>query len=554
MKELISPFISYDFMLLGLLAALINSIGLSFSGTFLVNKKMSFVGDSFSHAVMPGFALAYYFFGLSFVPLVIGGILVSLLLSFIFMMSRTEGQSDDDSALAPLFVTFMSIGIFIISITKNKLDLFHILFGSILSTSFEILVLMSISSFVTVVFFVLFWEKIIFESTDNVYLSQRGVNTKLLNFMFYFVVFQSLVFTFINIGTLLAFGFLVLPTSISRLLSRNLKLQVVLSFMFSLVGIFVGLLISYHFPVPTGSSIIIVLGLMFILVFLFKYGGFMKYFLILIITCTSAQAKIPVVVSSFSILSSMIKDIAKDKVEIITIVGANQDAHEYQESVQDSVKISKSDLVFVHGLGFDEKIISITKATKVPYIVTSFGVRPIKTTQNEVDPHAWHDPRNANIYYKNIYHALTKLLPNEESFFSFNYNAKINEVNQIYKDYKSLRNKLRKPVFRVLTTHDAFSYLGNAYQITFEAPKSLSTEAEPSAKDVAKIVDQIRSNKIEKIVIENMSNPQILEMIMRETKAKSGGTLCADALTELNGPCPDYTMLLKYNIKKIVED
>lgn len=105
---------------------------------------------------------------------------------------------------------------------------------------------------------------------------------------------------------------------------------------------------------------------------------------------------------------------------------------------------------------------------------------------------------------------------------------------------------------KVITTHDAFGYFGAAYGVSFIAPVGLSNNAEPSAQALAGLVDQIRSEKIRALFMENMTSPRMMEVIARETGAEEGGTLYSDALSAPGGPAPTYTAMFRYNVPALI--
>ena len=103
----------------------------------------------------------------------------------------------------------------------------------------------------------------------------------------------------------------------------------------------------------------------------------------------------------------------------------------------------------------------------------------------------------------------------------------------------------------VLTDHDAFGYFSDAYGIRFAGLQGVSTDAEPSAVDVASMIRQIKGRKIAALFLENIVNPAQLSRIAEETGVKIGGTLYSDALTEANGAAPTYIDLMRHNIETI---
>jgi len=105
---------------------------------------------------------------------------------------------------------------------------------------------------------------------------------------------------------------------------------------------------------------------------------------------------------------------------------------------------------------------------------------------------------------------------------------------------------------RIISSHDAFGYFQEAYGIEFIAPQGVSTEAEPSARDVARIITQIRQLKIPAVFPENISDPRLMQRIAQETGARIGGKLYSDALTSEKGDAASYLDLMRHNMKQLV--
>ena len=102
---------------------------------------------------------------------------------------------------------------------------------------------------------------------------------------------------------------------------------------------------------------------------------------------------------------------------------------------------------------------------------------------------------------------------------------------------------------KIITTHDAFGYFGAAYGMEFIAPEGVSTESEASAKDVAKIIRQIKAEKVPAVFLENVTNSRLLDQIAKETGAKIGGTLYSDALSPPSGPAGTYLDMFRNNVE-----
>ena len=258
----------------------------------------------------------------------------------------------------------------------------------------------------------------------------------------------------------------------------------------------------------------------------------------------------PKIVVSFSILADMTRQVVGDNAEIISLVGANGDVHEYQPSPKDSQTILSADLVIVNGLGLEgwlERFIT-SSGYKGNIIYASKGVNIIKD-----DPHAWQDLQNGEIYIRNILGGLIAYNPSKTANYSASATKYISELETLNEWVKLEFSKVPPEKRKVISTHDAFGYFARAYNIEFLAPIGLNTESQPSAKDITKLIDQIRTQKITAVFFENMTDSRIIKQLEKDAGAHIGGTLYSDALSEPQQPAPNYIAMFKYNVPSLVK-
>jgi zinc/manganese transport system substrate-binding protein len=279
-----------------------------------------------------------------------------------------------------------------------------------------------------------------------------------------------------------------------------------------------------------------------------------------ILTATSALAQERVkVVATFSILADLAKNVGGDRIDVEALVGPNGDAHVYAPAPVDAKKVADAKVVLTNGLGFEGWIARLVKAsgTKAPIVVASKGVKARKAEGGHdhdhggSDPHAWQAVANVKTYVTNIRDALIAADPSGKQAYEANANAYLAKLDALDKDIRDAVAKIAPERRRIITTHDAFGYFKDAYGVDFIAPQGVSTESEASAKDVAKIITQIKRQKIPAIFIENVSDPRLLKRISDETGAKIGGTLYSDALTDEKGPAPSYIDMIRYNVETL---
>jgi zinc/manganese transport system substrate-binding protein len=275
-----------------------------------------------------------------------------------------------------------------------------------------------------------------------------------------------------------------------------------------------------------------------------------------------AQEKLPVV-ASFSILGDIVQNVGGDRVVVKSLVGPNSDAHVYSPSPADAKTLADAKIVFTNGLGFEGWIGRLVKSsnTKAPNVIVSKGIKPRKLAgaqghghghgHGDGDPHAWQSVLNVKLYVANVRDGLIAADPAGKAAYEANAAAYLAKLDALDGEIRETISRIPADRRKIITTHDAFGYFKDAYGVEFIAPQGVSTESEASARDVARIIQQIRKQRIPAIFLENVSDPRLLKRIADETGAKVGGTLYSDALTDEKGPAPTYIDLIRHNIRTL---
>ena len=281
---------------------------------------------------------------------------------------------------------------------------------------------------------------------------------------------------------------------------------------------------------------------------------------------TFAQEKLPVV-ASFSVLGDFVRQIGGDRVSVTTLVGPDGDAHVYSPTPADAKAMAAARLVVVNGLHFEGWLPRLVKSsgTKATMATVTKGIAPLEADDDHDDkgkgghahahghddPHAWQSVANAKIYVANIRDALSAADPAGKASYEANATAYLAELDMLEGEVKAAVARIPAERRKAITTHDAFGYFVKAYGIEFVAPQGVSTEAEASARDVARIIRQVKAQKIPAVFLENVTNPRLVEQIARESGAKVGGRLYSDALSAESGPAGTYIRMMKHNISEI---
>ena len=275
--------------------------------------------------------------------------------------------------------------------------------------------------------------------------------------------------------------------------------------------------------------------------------------LIAALTAAPAFAEDMKIVASFSILGDMVEQVVGDHADVTTIVGPDADAHVYQPSVADARAVAEADVIFVNGLGFEtwsDTLIAESGTEGTVYVATE-GVTPV-LVDGEIDPHAWNALTNGVVYVQNIADAMSDAMPDHATEFQANAASYISTLYALHADTLQRLAALPEERRTVVTAHDAFGYLADAYSMNFIAPIGIDTEAEPSAQELAALITQIREDGVAALFVENITSPVLVQQIADETGLKIGGKLFSDALSERGGPATSYRAMFEHNLGQLL--
>jgi len=270
------------------------------------------------------------------------------------------------------------------------------------------------------------------------------------------------------------------------------------------------------------------------------------------------------VVASFSILGNLVQEVGGDRVQVTSLVGPGEDAHVWQAKPADLKKLSGASLFFVNGLGFEGwlKRVEQAAAYKGKVITVTKGIKPLTLKEEghhdhdghdhgKTDPHAWHDPRAVLVMVDNISAALQAADPTGAAQYRNNATAFKAKISQLDTQTAAAFAAIPAANRKVVTSHDALGYLGARYQIQLLPLQGISTEAEPSAKEMAALIREIRKSKIKAVFAENISNPKLIDQIARETSAKVGAPIYSDAL-DTKTPANTWIGMFTHNTQAIL--
>jgi zinc/manganese transport system substrate-binding protein len=264
------------------------------------------------------------------------------------------------------------------------------------------------------------------------------------------------------------------------------------------------------------------------------------------------------VVASFSIVADLVRNVGGERIDLVTLVGPDGDAHVYAPTPADGRRLAAAQVIFVNGLGFEGWINRLVKSsgTKAAVVEAAKGVATVADSgpgghAHGADPHAWQSVANVKIYVENIRDGLIAADPAGRETYAANAAAYLETLAQLDGEIRAAVARIPADRRRIITSHEAFGHFERAYGVDFVAPQGVSTEAEASAKDVARIIQQVRKERIGAVFFENISDPRLIQRIAAETGAKIGERLYSDALSGPDGPAGTYIDMMRHNIRAL---
>ena len=268
------------------------------------------------------------------------------------------------------------------------------------------------------------------------------------------------------------------------------------------------------------------------------------------------------VVATFSVIGDMVANVAGDKVDLVTLVGPAGDTELFKPSLADGKSVAEAKIVFMNDLNdeFEPWLEPLLKQAKFSgaKIVVSRGAKTLtsveeraprnKSGEEEIDQHAWLDPKNGVIYVRNIAAALVKRDPANAAEYRARADAYIRELQALDTWAKAEVAALPLAKRRVLASHDSLQYLAKAYGITLLSINGWTNNSEPSAAELARLTQQIRQENIHALFLDSITDPRAMQQVAKETGVSIGGTLYGDALSKPGEEADTYLKMLRHDV------
>jgi ABC-type Zn uptake system ZnuABC Zn-binding protein ZnuA len=259
------------------------------------------------------------------------------------------------------------------------------------------------------------------------------------------------------------------------------------------------------------------------------------------------------VVASFSLLADLVAQVGGPAVQVHALVGPDADAHAFTPAPADAQRLAKAGLIVVNGLGFEGWIDRLVKASgsKAPVLVASTGIT-LRRVGGLVDPHAWQSLVAAQRYVENIRAALVAARPAQAAAIDARAKAYTAQLAALDAHVRARLAAIAPAQRRIVTSHDAFGYLADAWGLEMRAALGWTSAGEASAADVARLIRQLKAQQARALFVENISDPRLVERIAREAGASVGGTLYSDALSPPGTRADSYLKLMTHNAETLL--
>lgn len=257
---LVEPFAGFGFMRRALVGCAALSLGVSPVGVLLTLRRMSLAGDALSHGVLPGVAIGYYIAGLSVGAMAFGGLVAGAVVAGLAGLVSRATALREDASLAAFYLSSLAFGVVLISARGDAVDLRHILFGGVLALDDTALVLIAASTSLSLITLALLFRPIALEAADPGFLRSASGLSAVAHFVFLALVVINLVAGFTAIGAMMSVGLMVLPAVSARFLARELGAMMAVAALIAFTASAVGLLVSFHFGLAAGPSIVLTAG------------------------------------------------------------------------------------------------------------------------------------------------------------------------------------------------------------------------------------------------------------------------------------------------------
>lgn len=264
----------------------------------------------------------------------------------------------------------------------------------------------------------------------------------------------------------------------------------------------------------------------------------------------------PLVSATFTIIADMVSNVGKDVVEVHSITDPGAEIHSYKPTTGDAVKVSKSSMLFVNGLGLDSWFERFSSDPDTTIALTTEGISPLAisggTYDGKPNPHAWMSPKYAETYITNIRAQLSEKFPQHKDTFAKNANAYLEKIEAIHTTIKATLSEIPESDRLLATCEGAFTYFTESYGLQEAYLWAINADQQGSPSQVTSLIDRLRDSQVPSVFCESTVSDKAMQQVAKETGKKVAGPLYVDSLSPADGQVPTYLDLLSYDADTIL--
>ncbi len=542
----------YDLYVNALVASLLISYAAAPIGVFLNLKRMTLMGEAISHSLLPGFALAFMLYGMSYAGLILGGLFAGMLVLGLMMGLNKFVTIKEDGVLTVVYLTFSALGLLIVLKSGIKIDLSHILVGNILLIDNVWLLILFVSSLLIRFIFSRIRKNLLIVLMDPEYAQFLGIPIQQVKSIFYFLVLWILVLCFYSVGTLLALGLLLVPALVGKVLVKPIQKQIHYTLAIGVIMSILGLILSVGLDWPTGPTIILGGGILFILAVAIRPSA-MKILVLGLLALgfhpraeagivTNLQPKNQILLSSPYLklfINHLVK--AEDKLAVETLIPDDQSIHNYQLKPSDLKKIKHAKVFLYVGNGLEEGLKD--QVAKVNIEVKFVNLTAVGKTTSTQDVHFWLNPEWTMTILESFKTALIAERPDLKPVIETRFEHARKELSDYTKQtqdkFQSLKGR------SILISHNSLYFLRNLLGINVY----FYTQS-TSPSDVVNLKKYLKDNKVP-LVKEYGTVDFLLESLVKEYQRSYSGEVFGEIIPPEFYESKSYLDLLKQNLDVI---
>ena len=569
---------SLPFFQRGLIEILILAIPAGLIGSWVVLRGLAFFSHAIGTAAFPGLVLAD---GIGFSAALGAFGAAGLFAGFTALLNRSR-RAATDSVTALVLVGCLAFGVILASdVFGSTASVDTLLFGSLLSIGASDIWLAAGAALLAIVCTALFGHRWLARGFDESAADRVGSGAAWLDAALLLAVAVTVTASLNAVGALLVSVLIVVPAATVRLFAKRVMPQMIGSVLLVAAQGTFGLWLSFQTDAPPGATIAVVSGTTFALALIGRElrrrqpRAMAVAALVLgagvIAGCGSSgsegdQLK---VVATTTQVGNFVETIGGDRVEVTTILKPNTDPHDYEPRPSDVKAVADADLVFRSGGHLDEWADSIVADSGSSAEVIDLSVNlPVELEggaeehaheeeghdHDEIDPHWWHDPVNVRAAAQRINIALDEAAPDDKSYFQARTRTFDNQIRNLDREIATCIRSIPTDQRKIVTDHDAFGYFTNRFGIETVGTviPALTTQAQPSAGDLAELEETIRKENVKAVFPESSVSPALAEAVSRDTGASTDYTLYGDTLGPEGSNGETWLAMMKANTDNLM--